>query len=771
MQKAAGRAPLGTVSNAGREGIDIWKARIRAEERIWQERDVDREQLRCLLSEGEFPYLMVRDFGPGLGANAMRRLNPQVDQIDMNLGACYHQKLRSNVGDEVPEVKWSRDWSDGFQDIAHLCDSFSQRVMAKAGAPENNAEATADYCTDGVSTFWLGLSYGLPSLDLQQATQGFEDVLQLVLTDPEGYQPVDGQDHAVLSALLEERATDAQLRIDDPSGALSEALLTGSFRHAQAAAKEAKHGKIDWRYESLQITHERLPYGTHALMDSTAVTLPGARWVARRIRPPIEEARRHPAFHPGIRKQIQPAPFNGALRDGRMQLSDTQPDKVRGELGGRGDIWEIHDRKHKEILYLDLEMDRFLNAGYTSDKDGNRVSRMRHPFLDALGRSMIPAIGGHPGFFPCDMPAPLYPKKDDEFKKHGTPLLLIGKKILFALTKAKSHYVNALKRAASTIYEAHPKAGETAKRAVKLNIDGSVFTRAADVPAGETIVPVQHAQPPEQLFRLIDTLIADWCIVQRFPLGELTTRPVADTVGQEEMGMMSGDQWMLEILRKIEVSYGVQVSMAMHLARHFLSEEAWVELVGAEVGKQLFRLIVSEGMSFPPDLPSIRMASKRRDQHPVRVKQILDFDERVSAKIDPILGLPKYDDETWLQEAARSLNLGKLQRYSPDKENLRMVAEAKGKALAELMLAAQPEQGADGGQNGGQNGGSPVDSGPPGGPNGGSAPPTDNPGMTSPGGSAANDRPQTRRGGRRGRSQGMEGRDTEGTLAREVGPV
>lgn len=742
---------FGSRTERGKDSVSFWRSQLYSARKQWDDADQDtREHLRSMVSDVELPPLMVQKAGIR-DRETLKRLFPQVDQIDMNLGIRYTQKLSSNIGDEQPEIKWTREWTKPWSEWASRWECLVTRYLEHAGAWENNADGSLDVCTDGLTTFWLNFSHNLSSDDLYRATESVDQVIERILQDPDRYEPAPGADHGLLAEVLEARAFDASTKLKDPTAVVSMALQHAADKHYAASASEGK-SPYWWRNDRVQLVHERLPYGTHALMDASAVQFRGVRWVARLIRMPVEDARRHPAFHPGIRRDLTADEYvDPTLRQTMKVHWQGVTDRELGELTGLCSIWEIHDLKYKELIYLNNNMDRFLNAGKR-----NGVSRMRHPFLDESGKPIIPPIGHHPGFFPMDVLAPQKPSRNDEYKKLAIPLLKAGLHLIYALTRTVSHYVNTVKRASSAVYEAHPKLGVTARGAVRNGIDGTIFTRPADVPPGESVVPVAWKPPSEALFRQIGELIQQWCMIQSFPMAELTTTPQADTATQEEIGVMAGDAWMQEVVRKFEISLAVQAHIVAHLLPYFTTKADWAGLIGIEDAERLHALV--SNVRFPPTLPMVRYASKRRDSSARRVRQLFDLDERIATFPDPLTQAPHFDRAYLLQEASRALDAGELPRYIPEIAQLKMIMDAKGKALAEAQLQTQD-----------QSGGPPGRSSP--------SPPKPQGGATSPGGSAAQKRngseagaaSRGRRGGRRGRAQGAPTEQAEMSAAQDTG--
>jgi|GEM_PF-2585047 len=758
----SGPSLLGRRTEAGKETWEFWQTQLFEARSQWDRSSERREQIRRVVSELQFPVMMWRDRDDYIDDKTAASQQPHVDQIDLNLAIRYLQKLVSNVGDEVPKITWEREWTSPWERHAAKFDTLQERQASRAGMPENNAEGAKDVCVDGVTSYWINFVEPLTASDLYRATESVDQVIDRVLADPEGYQPAPGAEHAMMAEVFESRADDFQTDERDPSGLVANALYLAAQKHYEAAAKDAKHPWL-WRRDRLELQHERLPYGSHALMDPSATSFRNCRWVARLIRMPVADARAHPAFHPRIRKDLvqdSAEATTDPVKNEMRRWSDAVDQTEKGEWLGMCSIWEIHDRKHKEIIYFNQNVNRFLNAGKV-----NGTSRMRHPFLDQKGMALIPPIGPYPGFFPCFFFAPSEPQREDYDRKTGQPLLEPGMNILFAITKLLSHYVGTVKRASSAIYEAHPKLGDAARRSIKSGKDGTIFTRPADVPPGESIVAVQWKPPSEQLFRQIYEFIQNWCMVQSFPLGELTTKPVAETATQEKMGQAAGDAWQQEIIRKFEISYAVQCHILAHLGMYFTDRTDWAELVGMQEATLLHKL-VSE-IRFPPELPGVRLASKRRGGDVVRIEQLMTLDERVASYVDPLSGLPVNDRGPILDELARVLEVGKLQRYVPDEKMMQMIAEAKVRMAQEQNLAQPAESGGPAARQTSSGNGQ------------GQTPPGANPVEMrpaqggSPGGSASNGRTsdsakKSRRGGRRGRAGGAPTADALDSKAQDV---
>lgn len=700
------------LSRPGRERAEDWHARLDAAQAEWEKREHLRVELRDMLGdELNFPLVM---YGPPGQAEANRAANPGVDQVDLNLALRYANKVRSLVGDEEPEVRCSRDWK-GWERFGYLWDRLLTRILAQTGAPAEVSDGSAETCSEGSTTYWVG--YAAPFLTASEVQEVAKGVGQRVKDAAMGAgESTPADDHQAMASVLVKSAFSKEAVVDDPSGMLGTNLIEAAGEHLEDAEEEAKEG-LNWRVDRHRIVVYRLPMGTHALIDPSASSLRQARWVAELIRMPLDEAKSTEAFRQSWRDKLVPDGFEDEEGGPRSITDPTLPDSVDETVS----FWRVWDRKYRKVHLIHRDIPEY---GEVDDS---------YPFIDERGRPLITPMAGHPGFFPMILSAPQHSVGDGPQKPLAVPLLLPGLKILKSLAKCVSHYNNTVKRAATAQYVANDMTPDALLKSIEQNVDGSVHKGPPGVDPDKVIFPINWKHPSPELFMLIDRLVDQWCIVQSFPKMELTTLPQSRTATQDQMAMQGGDVWMGEVVRSFQVDYALIAHVVGRLAT-FLPDESWAELIGLEESRILRMALKKFGM--PEDLPKVRFAAGERDRDPVRIKQLLDFHERARQEVN-VMGLPEWDTKHILDEASRAMGMGPL--------------VAKQYTEAEIQAILMMKSGAGGGQEGGQGEGS--------------APPQS---RSSEG--QKRSRPRNR-GGRRGRSTIGQREGPNRSSARDMGPL
>ena len=658
--------PRSLALNEAGQHVSLWHGRLRAAIERWEQEEPERETLRKMVSELEFPPLMappMPDGDPDEGALEYAH----VDQVNVNLMLRYVNKLKAHAGDEMPRITVPR--AEGREKIANLEDVLLQRVMGEAGAPEANLESVGYHCTDGNCAYWVFMPE-LPSAEslIQGVAKSMKAIVEEALQGVA--EPMPGQDYAAIArALVQAAVADpTALQVEDATtdpGAAgpSQLLFKAAEKFAEAADKEAKNPN-GWRYEKgkVQVESQILgKYGT--LIDPLACDLKDARWVARRITMTASEADKHDSLHPKARKHLKPDPIDE--RDGGITVRVSAADQETMEAeNGVVVIYEIWDRENFARYYVNLGVNLYLQA----DEE--------YPYVNEDGDSIIKPIGTHPGFFPVVCEPVLKPVRRSPDQILGTPILKPGIPQQLEIIKLVSAYLGAVKRASAGVY-LHRLDPEMAKW-VKLAIDGTMLEVDESIEKlGEALQAVEWKAPPHELFLQIDKEISRFAITMNFPLAEITSQPAADTATQEQMGLSQGNLGISEILRRFEVLYAHQVQIARAFVQHYYPEEHLVQVGGMDA------LAVKQAwmqLGVVPELPAVKLAARAKEQNPVRVRQLIELYNVASQQVDPMTGFPKYDVDHLLHEAATTLGMGKLPRMeiTPEMLEARMAQQETG---------------------------------------------------------------------------------------------
>lgn len=639
---------------AAGETVGFWRTELERAAKAWEKRETRRQELRQITSDLAFGRLIFFD-------KQDLEDHPEIDQRDFNILLRYMDKFRAHAGDEVPEVRWPRDMESvdprtgrpvSLGKYGDVLDRFTEAVMESAGAPEENEDGAMALCTEGISVWWWEMT-GLPSVeDAAEARKGAREITDEAAKGE--HEPHRLQDHAALGealpagALSDPEMVREQVATSAPGDAPYENVLRAAGEHLEAEQKERKH-PLDWRHGKFRLRCTRVPYGTHALRDASVVNPRDARWWARRLEIPLDEARRHPAFRPSVRKNLRVTPFEDQEQMVTVESSAALPEEIAQGANGRVVVWHILDKKWQKEYLLPDEGDEFL-----AERDA--------PHTDGAGRSYLHPAGRYHGFFPVVECVPHPLTRHDGQKYLGRPLLEPGLKGQKAVIKLLSYYLHSVKQASSAYHFVEKGIFDQYEDDFAAN-RGGVFPWPPDLSKDgkPPMVSVAFKPPPVELFREVDREIFRTLQELNFPIASFSSQPIAETATQEEIATADGALGIFDAVRKMEMSYAQQAWVATNVALVEMPDSEIDALIGPVDRQRLREMVAIFGL--PRRLPAVTFSPKARSQNPVRVKQLLDFHERLMAEVSPVHGMPRFDSVYLVQEAAKTLGLGAIEEF------------------------------------------------------------------------------------------------------------
>ncbi len=678
-----------TKTSAG-ETIGFWRKELERSLDSWKVRDGQREELRAITSELNFGNLVFAD-------DDDRDANPWIDQRDFNILLVALDRMRSLAGDEQPEVRFSRSMTGmnpktneeiTLSKTGEIQDRLVMRAMAQAGAPEENADGVGAVSIEGPAVYWWGFS-GFPSRE--EAIDAAKSVGQVANEAGQGlHEPGRMQDHALVGQTLVSAALGA-----DPKEIQKEAALTapGEGKFEQAAAAGGEHLDLLQAEEKIplywrdggkfQLRCTRLPVGTHFRTDATRSRWKDVRFQARLHEIPLDEARAHPAFRPAARSKLEIAAFEDDP-DAGTPISPLQPHQTDGdpekaeEANGYVKIWQILDRKWGREYFIPEE------------GCGDQILQDRPaPYVDERGASLLKPAGAYSGFFPTAICIGKTLSRNTPQKLWGMPTLLPGLKGQKLIIKLISEFAHAVKVASSALNFVHQEIYDKHEDDLQANRSGVYPWDAALAQQG--VLPSVYAQwkpPSAELFREIQVEQNRVLTEIRMPIAIFSGQPQAETARAEDIALAGGNEASFEIIRQMEMCYSVQAHICLKLIQSYYTDEMIDELIGP-VDRAKLRA-AWETIGEAPDLPDVTYAAKSRSQANMfgRVKMLLDLHERTKAEVDPITGAPRLESIHLLQEAAMTINAGKLPPFEISQNQQIIMAatkklmEAEGKTTA-----------------------------------------------------------------------------------------
>lgn len=621
------------------------------------------------------------DFGDLMVANEMIAQKYKPDQVNVNLMHRWLQKLRAHAADEDIRVRFPRDWVE----TSEVMDVIDRAVMAEAGRmglPQLYAEGVGDWGCIGSMWTWLEIP-NLPSReDVIQGSKGADEIMAEARAGV--HEPSPFQDNERLSEVLSGAASSDPLRVaaeaasSDLGAAPFELATEAAAQHAELEEEEEAH-PLRWRHEEFMLTAMRVRLGESFFLDPTVTEFRDARWVARMILMPVDEAHRHPMFRPGIRTKLK-GTVTGATdiwqseRDAKMSRYAAPSDKA-GDEDALVCVFHILDKKWGTQHFIAEGCDEFLERDEA------------FPYVDENGRPLIRPLGRHPGFFPVYPCRPITTTRCDIHSVFGIPGLRMGLESQKSYIKMLSRFLEVVKKSASAKYLAKGAWPENGLDCLESPEDGVL---ASDDP-NATVEAIRWQPASADLYQQINDEVTRFSIATGMSMTELTSRATADTATQEQMAQGGSNLLVFELIRKMEEAYAAEAYGILQMMT--LYPPPVLESILGQRDADLFLKVMKE-IGVPHKAPEVTISAKAREAGDlfVRIKQLMDFHERVRMDLDPMTGLPRKDSGFVLDEAAMLLNVGKLPDYQIPPEMEQAIFAEK----ARMMLG-----GGEGGPQGG----------------------------------------------------------------------
>ena len=284
------------------EKVGIWHARLDAAERQWERGEAVRETLRKIVSELEFPPLMVKPRGGGEDDGTADYEYSHVEQINLNLLLRVLDKYRAHAGDESPEIRVPRD--KGRTLVAEFEDRLLTRVMERGGGPEALYDSVARYFTDGNCVLWAIMPFLPTQQSLQQAAESMDDKIERAAQEGLEVEPKMGEDMDRTARAMRmgvfshprDIMVDAVANPDGEQISPMDRVMAAAAKYAVEAEKSRKKG-LNWQDYDNQVTIELSPLGPEGtLLDNGSTNPRNVKWIGRRILMRPEEARNHEAL-------------------------------------------------------------------------------------------------------------------------------------------------------------------------------------------------------------------------------------------------------------------------------------------------------------------------------------------------------------------------------------------------------------------------------------------------------------------------------------------
>lgn len=601
---------------------------------------------------GAFPAVL-----PGTRPGAV---NQRVEQVNWNLVARVCDRSQSACFDDSPESTFPRD-RPGEAPLAESIERLIGRMTEAARLPDKVRDGVPNTYTDGSFLIYVGLPYTPSRRAVQVAAQGAGAAVEAGRQGVPA-EPVPGQDHKTIREASEAIASDPE-EIAASTPEETQGLSETAAAHAQAEEDE-QEDMDEWDHERGRPYYERLTVGTQCAWSAWTPDVEEGRWIGKRIVMEPEAAKDHKAWRKAWREKLIPQRVATTSDDAASAMSDSGSEQARDSL--KVVVWEIWDRLYQCRHYVSEGNDEYgefdESNPYVKRKDAEK--------------------GAIRGFFPFVQFAPWLDGEDIPMRSLGMPGFRRGWAQQIKIIKLDSYNLNAIKRASVDVYAVDSTAGDAVKNAIASGIPGAVapITLSGNVRSIRDLFAAFEFKPPlADLSAEKQHAIAEFCAAYDFPISELTSQPVADTLGQEELAMASGRRALGAFVRYMEGRYARVLDITWDLVRECVPPEDVVAWMGADFQAQFDKWQESplEDEQF-----RVKFGEGSRDDSLKKAEVILQFVDRVQGIVDP-LGVQKYDLDGLIQEAARKVGLGGI-APNPNYEQEVMSARVAtlGKALS-----------------------------------------------------------------------------------------
>lgn len=639
------------LSRRAKEPATIWMERIQAHQQRLKDRVTEHAMYRDA-RRGNFPQVL-----PGARPGAV---NQKVEQVNWNLVGRICDRSQTACFDDSPDLTFPRD-RPGEAPLAEGIERLLGRVTEAGRLPDKVRDGVPNVYTDGSFLLYVGLPYLQTRREVQVAAEGAGAAIAAghAGVPPE---PVPGQDHEAISKAALDIAGDPEEIATNTPEQTAGLVATGAA-HAEAA-EDADEEPVEWNHERGRPFFERLNIETQGAWSAYVSDFDETRWAARRICLEPEEARNHPGFRKAWREKLKPQRVENT-NDEAQRIANSGDSPAPDEL--MVVVWEVWDRVYRARHFVAEGMDEY------GEKDE------AYPYVKR-GTTDTPAIRG---FFPFVQFAPWMDGEDIPIRSCGIPGFRKGWAQQIKIIKIDSYLLNAIKRAAVDVYLADGLLSDTIRGAIGSGIPGTiapVTLSGNQRSVRDLFAPLEFTPPLPDLATEKQHAVAELCAAYDFPISELTSQPQADTLGQEELAMASGRRALGAFVRHFEVKYGRVLDIVWDLIRECVPPEDVVAWMGQD-----FQAQFDAWQNSPLEDEQIRVVfgADSRDDNVKKAEKILALYDKVAAVPGPFPGIPKYDADPLLQDAARKLGQGEIALYQPSKEEIAAALMAQRSAAQE----------------------------------------------------------------------------------------
>ncbi len=624
-----------------------WWARIQEAEKVWKNEKVVWDQLEDAV-DGTYPDLEgdgsdngipTSVVSPGSATSWLRTGS----QLDVNLMGQVRDYLLALAFDRFPSYKFSIPPVDDAEAVDALL-QLIRRLAEDGGAADAGRRAMECAMTRGQFVLWptvIRTSIGEAELMARQIPPA-SWVVKALSGQWDGKLPL-GTDYGAVAKAAGAVVMDATSLSFTPEQVDAVWALKTA---AEVADEKARKGPFRAGLRA-RVWWEPLPYGPWFLVDPTVTDYRRAAWVQRKHVFLIEEFKKDPAWTQDAKDNVV-AIAQATAPNGGIPISGQNSEDIRlADEQGRIVVREIIDRVHMKRIWL--------ADGYpkTIGKDDSL------PWVDANGEPLFPDV------FPVTYRVPISRSKEDPRRVLGKPMLEPGYGTQIAFIKNISAYVRACE-ATNRVYFAGPGVTDNSLKELERSNDMTIIRLEDDYnagiagPPGEQFTMLPMPPAPIDFLKAAQLLKAQFASLVRVSVSALTSEPIADTVGQEEIALRGVSTSQADMVKTFEDGFAESSWKGLLMFLSSANELEFQAFLGPNVtapreGKpSIFDVL--KGIDFTGVKLECRFDSTTQAQNASRLKLRSDLLAMANNIRDP-LGFPYADIETMMRQLWREADM------------------------------------------------------------------------------------------------------------------
>ncbi len=280
-----------------------------------------------------------------------------------------------------------------------------------------------------------------------------------------------------------------------------------------------------------------------------------------------------------------------------------------------------------------------------------------NPNVDEKGFGLIP------GFYPFYDFTPILSSITTPERTSGIPAMGVGMPQFEQIAEGNRLVHESALRHSLRLYQGHPGLAGNAeiKDAITQGKDGYFYICPAacmgsDGKMEQAVIPIQFTGNTQEIGNYVAMLKDQWIVVTGMPPAVLQGVGTAETLGQDEMGVAAGERESGALVGYYEDRTADVLCGLRGLMRGCYDDEDWIALLGEDGAKVMKDW--QDGTTDEGDEITVTFGARAMAQEAVERKQLMEAITLLRAMVDPVTGLPIYDEMPLVEELFRRLDLG-----------------------------------------------------------------------------------------------------------------